>query len=65
MKLKVGDSVLYLHLKHQHTGIIIEIDDDVNALYRYVVHWINDQDTTENFEDIKQYRKAYLEMLNK
>jgi hypothetical protein len=52
MNLKVGDSVLY-------------IDDDTSQLYRYEVHWINDQDTTEEYKSIIEYRKAYLEMLGK
>ena len=76
MNLKVGDSVLYLSQKQQHTGIITaidkdntdfitEIDPDTNTLYRYAVHWINDQDTVENLDDIIEYRKQYLEMLGK
>lgn len=65
MNLKVGDSVLYLHYKNNHTGFITNIDDDTSHLYRYEVHWINDQDTTEEHKSIIEYRKAYLEMLGK
>ena len=65
MNLKVGDSVLYLNYKNTHTGFITNIDDDTSQLYRYKVHWINDQDTTEEYESIIEYRKAYLEMLGK
>ena len=65
MNLKVGDSVLYLHRNNKHTGFITEIDPDTKVLYRYAVHWINDQDTTENLDDIIEYRKNYLEALKK
>ena len=65
MNLKIGDSVLYLHHNSKHTGFITEIDPDINTLYRYAVHWINDQDTVENLDDIIEYRKQYLEALGK
>lgn len=64
MNLKVGDSVLYLHRNNKHTGFITEIDPDTNTLYRYAVHWINDQDTVENLDDIIEYRKQYLQILH-
>lgn len=65
MNLKVGDSVLYLHRNNKHTGFITVIDPDTNTLYRYAVHWINDQDTVENLDDIIEYRKQYIEALGK
>jgi len=65
MKISVGDSVLFVHSKQQHTGFITNIDDDTNQKFRYEVHWINNQDTIEERKSIVEYRKAYLEMLNK
>ena len=64
MKLKVGDSVLYLHRGFQHTGVITQINID-NPNFPYEVHWINDQDTNEPEDDLQKYRKQYLEILGK
>lgn len=64
MNLKVGDSVLYLSQKQQHTGIITAIDKD-NKDWPYSVHWINDQDTSEPEDEMQEYRKQYLEALGK
>jgi len=65
MKIKVGDSVLYLCNNMPHTGFITNIDDDTEQKFRYEVHWINNQNTIEERKSIVEYRKAYLEMLNK
>lgn len=67
MNLKVGDSVLYLYDSprdgaKEHTGIIMDITpkDD----YPYHVYWINDQWTREDYKEISEYRKQYLQILH-
>ena len=64
LKLKVGDSVLYLARNLQHTGIITGINKDLPQ-WPYEVHWVNDQNTNEPEDEMLEYRKQYLEALGK
>ena len=67
MNLKVGDSVLYLSPRNsdKHTGIITDIDSDKSNNFPYKVHWINDQDSSEPWDEMQEYRKNYIEALDK
>lgn len=69
MKLKVGDSVLYLgdHNGHKqrHTGMVLSINKDKYPHTPYSVHWINGQDTREPEDKMQKFRKQYLEILGK
>jgi len=64
MNLKIGDSVLYYYTNNiKHTGIIMDYTpkDD----YPYHVYWVNNQWTREEYKEISEYRKFYLEALGK